>query len=157
MTRIGGTKPPGGPDPTGPTPPEEPAAPRPREGSTPGRLTSKVADALERTPQLGKRLEALSAKAVAGRIQFTSEHLAEIAAAFAAVLRESPRADRKERARLFARAVLKHKRIGKLLESAPEAELESLFEAVAAQLDGSPVFAQLVDEVTEGARKIDLG
>jgi hypothetical protein len=72
-------------------------------------------------------------------------------------LKQHPRADRKERARLFARAILKKKKLNKLLEQAPEGEVENLFENIAEQLDSSPVFAQLVDDVTEGAKKINLG
>jgi hypothetical protein len=164
MTRIGGGgRPPKDPDSVGQ--PKEPADLHSKEGVQKFReaagkekVPSKVVDSFERAaPQIEKQLQAMSGKAIAGQIQFTSEQLAQIAAAFAGIVKQHPRADRKERARLFAKAILKHRRIGKLFESVDEEDLEDMFEDIAEQLDGSPVFAQLVDDVTEGARKISLG
>jgi hypothetical protein len=108
-------------------------------------------------PQIETSLQNITGKALAGKLQFSNEELAQLAAAFAVVLKQYPRADRKERAKLFAKTLLRKKRIAKLLESADEEQVEKLFENIAEQLDGSPVFAQLVDDVTEGARKINLG
>ncbi|MBN1960461.1 MAG: hypothetical protein JW841_05905 [Deltaproteobacteria bacterium] len=104
-----------------------------------------------------KQLQSLSGKALARQIQFTSVQLAEIAAAFAVIMKRYPRASRKERARRFAKTILKHKRIGKLFEEAEEEELEKMFDAIAEQLDGSPMFAQLIEDVSEGASKMMLG
>jgi hypothetical protein len=129
-----------------------------REAAKSEKVPAQVVDSFERAaPELDKQLKALAGKALAGPIKFSSEQLAQIAAAFAGIIVQHPRADRKDRAHLFARAILKHKRIGQLFESADERELESMFETIAAQLDGSPVFAQLVEEVTEGVRKLTLG
>jgi hypothetical protein len=116
-----------------------------------------ITDRFERAaPQIDKVL-AQGGQAIAGKIQFSNAELAQLAAIFASILKQAPRADRKERARLFARAILKKKKLGKLLDAAPEAEVEAMFENIAEQLDSSPVFAQLVDDVTEGAKKINLG
>jgi len=129
-----------------------------REAAGKEKVPSKVVDSFERAgPQLEKQLQAISGKVLAGKINFTSEHLAALAGAFAAIVKQNPRADRKDRARLFARAIIKHKRIGKIFDEADEQDLEKMFDTIAEQLDGSPVFAQLVDDVTEGARKINLG
>ena len=129
-----------------------------REAATPEKATPAAVDSFEHAAsQLERKLQAISSKVIAGQIKFTSEHFAELAAAFAAIVRRHPKAGRKERARLFARGILKHKRIGKLFEQASEDELEEMCDTIAAQLDGSPVFAQLVENVTEGARKITLG
>src|SRR5689334_20531625 len=83
------------------------------------------------------------AKTLAGKLQFTNEELAQLAATFAGLLKQNPRADRKQRAKLFAKAILQKKRIAKLFEDADEEDVEKLFEDIAEQLDGSPVFAQL--------------
>ncbi len=129
-----------------------------REAAGKEKVPEQVVDSFERAaPQIEKQLQAISGKALAGKIHFTSEHLAALAGAFAAIFKQHPRAGRKERARMFARAILKNKRMGKVFESADEKDLEKMFDTIAEQLDGSPVFAQLVDEVTEGARKMSLG
>ena len=55
---------------------------------------------------------------------------------------------------LFAKAVLKKKKkLAKLLDSADEEEVEAFFGAIAEQLEGSPVFAQLLDDVSEESIK----
>jgi hypothetical protein len=128
-----------------------------REAAAKENVPKAITDRFERAaPNIEKSLQ-MSGKAIAGKIQFTNEDLASLAATFAGILKQHPRADRKERARLFARAILKKKKLNKLLEQAPEGEVENLFENIAEQLDSSPVFAQLVDDVTEGAKKINLG
>ncbi len=162
MTRIGGGGPkqPGG---VGHTPPASDLHTREgvqkfRDAAKTENVPSKVVDSFERAaPKLDAQLSAISGKALAGQLKFGSAELAQLAGAFALIVKQHPRADRKERARLFARAIAAHRRIGKLFEGADERELEDLFDGIAEQLDGSPVFAQLVDDVTEGARKIDLG
>jgi len=118
----------------------------------------QVVDHFERAaPQITQQLKAMAGKkALAPSIQFTSEHLAELAQAFAGMLRKKPGADRRERARMFARAILRSRKFGKIFDEADEAELESLYQQIAGQLDGSPVLAQLVDDVTEGARKMSV-
>jgi hypothetical protein len=58
---------------------------------------------------------------------------------------------------MFAKAILRSRKLGRIFDEADEEELETLYEEIAGQLDGSPVLAQLVDEVTEGARKLSLG
>lgn len=129
-----------------------------REAAGKENVPKPVLDKFERAaPQIERQIQSLSAKQLMGQIKFTSEHLAQLAGAFASILKQHPRADRKERAKLFARAIIKNKRIQKLFEDADEQEIENMFEKIAEQLDGSPVFAQLVDDVTEGAKKINLG
>ena len=116
-------------------------------------VPTKIVDRFEKAgPQLERTLQAM-----AGKIKFTNVELAQIARAIAVFVLQNPNADRKTRARAFARAILKRKKFGKIfegLDESDEAKLEEMFEIIADQLDGSPVLAQLVDEVTEGARKI---
>ncbi|OGR09251.1 MAG: hypothetical protein A2341_24200 [Deltaproteobacteria bacterium RIFOXYB12_FULL_58_9] len=115
--------------------------------------SNKVLDSFQRVaPQLAK----LAGKKMGG-IQFTNEHLAQVAMAFAGLLRKNPNAQRRERARMFAKAFLTSRKFGQIFDQADESELESIYDQIGDQLDGSPVLAQLVDEVTEGARKINLG
>jgi hypothetical protein len=96
-------------------------------------------------------------QAITGKLKFSSQELAAIATAFAAVLAKYPNADRRKRAQLFARTLLrKQKPFDRLFADADESELEEMFNLLGDQLEGSPRFAQLVDEVTEGAKKINL-
>lgn len=115
-----------------------------------------VVDRFEKAaPQITQKLEAMAGKKGVGpAIIFANEHMEQVAKAFAGMLRKKPGADRKTRARMFAKAILKHGKFGKIFDEADEEELETLYEQIAGQLDGSPVLAQLVDEVTEGARKM---
>ncbi|MEZ0312198.1 MAG: hypothetical protein ACAI38_10515 [Myxococcota bacterium] len=84
-----------------------------------------------------------------GPIQFTNQQLAQVAEQFAILLRKNPSADRKARARMFAQCIIRGKKFGKIFDQADERELETLYDAIASQLDGVPVLAQLVDEVTD--------
>jgi hypothetical protein len=84
-----------------------------------------------------------------GPVQFTNQQLAQIAEQFAILLRKNPQADRKQRARMFAQSIIKNSKFGKIFDKADERELETLYDAIASQLDGVPVLAQLVDEVTD--------
>ncbi len=84
-----------------------------------------------------------------GPIQFTNQQLAQIAEQFAIMLRKNPSADRKSRAKMFAQCIIRGKKFGRIFDQADERELETLYEAIASQLDGVPVLAQLVDEVTD--------
>jgi len=84
-----------------------------------------------------------------GPVQFTNQQLAQIAEQFAVLLRKNPQADRKQRARMFAQSIIKNSKFGKIFDKADERELETLYDAIAQQLDGVPVLAQLVDEVTD--------
>ncbi len=81
--------------------------------------------------------------------KLSSADLAQVIQTFAAVLRRNPKANRKERAKLFAKSLLKGKKLGKLFADASESDLDDMFEAIAEQLDGSPVIADLVDDVSE--------
>jgi hypothetical protein len=119
----------------------------------------KVMDTFQRVaPQLTQKLgDMAAAKGTTGGIQFTNEHLAEVAMAFAGMLRRKPNANRRERSRMFAKALLKSRKFGRIFDEEDEQALEKVYDVIGDQLDGSPVLAQLVDEVTEGARKINLG
>jgi hypothetical protein len=127
-----------------------------------------VVDSFQRAgAQLQAKLESLSGPALAQRISFSNEQLAVLARTVAGIIQQNPGADRKDRAKLFAKAILKKKgmqkrgRLAHLLDDENEEHsdqdrraLETLYEMVADQLDATPVFAQLVDEVTESVRKI---
>lgn len=117
----------------------------------------RVVDRFVGTPDLSRGIEGLAGKKILGPIQFTNQHLAQVAMQFASMLRTNPNADRRARARMFAKAFLKNKKFGRIFDQADENDLENLYDQLAEQLDASPVFAQLVDEITEGARKINLG
>ncbi|MFC1610682.1 hypothetical protein ACFL6C_06980 [Myxococcota bacterium] len=160
-TKVGGGGPPIKPD--APKQADEAAKGQAKEGATQEThkkqvASKKVMDSFQRVaPQLTQRLEGMAAKKAMTGIQFTSEHLAQVAMAFAGLLRKKPGADRRERARMFAKAFLKSRKFGKIFDEADEEDLEDIYDLIGDQLDGSPVLAQLVDEVTEGARKINLG
>lgn len=129
---------------------------------TSGAKEQAVQDSFER-PQGGlsgsglkAHLQTLAARAAPGKVTFSNEDLAYLANTFAALIRQNPKASRSKRAKLFTRAILKgNKKLGKLLEKVPEAEAEAMFDAVADALDGSPVFAQMVDQVTDEAVKLN--
>ena len=159
MTRIGGAPPPKKGDAIDGPRKEEGSAQTPApESPAPKSTSSKVMDSFQRVaPQLSERLGAMAGKKAMPSIQFTSEHLAQVAMAFAGLLRKKPGASRRERARMFARAFLKSRKFGAIFDEADEEELEEIYDLIGDQLEGSPVLAQLVDDVTEGARKIPLG
>jgi hypothetical protein len=144
----------------GETAPKEPANLHTKQGIEQFReaarregLPDKTIDRFEKAgPRLEKTLESLTAK-----VQFTNAELAQIAAAIAVLVGNNPGADRKKRAKLFTRAILKRRPFDKMfanLDPADETRLEEMFEIISDQLDGSPVLAQLVEEVTEGARRL---
>jgi len=124
-----------------------------REAARREGLPEKAIDRFEKAgPQLTKTIEALTAK-----VQFSNAELAQIAAAIAVLVGKNRGADRKTRAKMFARTILKRRPFDKMfanLDSADEARLEEMLENISDQLDGSPVLAQLVEEVTEGAAKL---
>lgn len=159
MSKIsGGGRPPG----NTPPPPTDlntkEGAQKFRQAAGKEKVPSKVVDSFERAaPQLNQQLRAMASKVSRQQLQFNSQALAQLAGMFAAVMKQNPKADRKERARLFARTILEHQKMGKLLEGASEQDLEAMFDTIAQQLDSSPVLAQLVDEITESSRKINLG
>ena len=105
--------------------------------------------------QLGSRLQALAGKATTAKIQFSNEDIAYLASTFAAILKQNPQATRLKRARLFAKAILKRKRLRKAFAGVPEQEMEQMCDTIGDVLDSSPVFGQLVDNVTDGASKLD--
>lgn len=161
MSKIGG----GGipPKTPGTTPAEnQPADLKTKDGvqkfrETAGKdIPTKVVDSFSRAgPALESKLQSLSNK-VSPKLNFTNADLALLAQTFAHILKKNPNADRLKRAKLFAQAIIKKRRFGKIFENADEEELEEMFDLIASQLDESPVFAQLVDDVTESARKINL-
>lgn len=171
MTRIGG----GGPPKPGTLPPtDKPADLKSKEGvqqfkDAAGTLVpQKVVDSFQRAgPALEATLQNLGSTALAQKLNFTNEDLALLARTFAGLLRSHPNANRRERSKMFAKAILKKKGTGKrsklnrLLDDENEDHddndrraLEELYEMIAAQLDTTPIFAQLVEEVTESVRKI---
>ena len=157
MTRIGG----GGPKP----PPDGSEAVKQAQAQTgqPKEATSKdaqkttgqnkITDQFEMAGPLANKLNSLAGKKGAGQTQFSNADIGELVKAFAATLRQNSDADRLKRARLFAQLVLKSKKLKKLFGNADEADLEEMFEIIAEQLDGSPFFAQLLDDVCEETLK----
>lgn len=104
--------------------------------------------------QLQTRLQNLANRPQAAKLQFSSDDLAYLAQTFAALVQQNPGANRLKRARLFAKAILKRSRIRHMFAGVPDAEMEQMCDAIADVLDGSPVFGQLVDNVTEGTGKL---
>jgi hypothetical protein len=171
MARISG----GGPPKPGTLPPtDQPANLQTKEGvkqfkeAAGKQVPQKVVDSFQRAGlALEAKLQNLSGTALAQKLNFTNQDLALLARTFAGLLRSFPNADRRERSKLFAKAILKKKgaskrsRLNDLLDDENEEldekdrrALEELYEVLAEQLDSTPVFAQLVDEVTQSARKI---
>ena len=107
---------------------------------------------------LANHLQALQAQRGKVKLQFSNAEMAELVKTFGAILKQNPQADRKKRAKLFAEALLKKKKkFKKFFSSAAEQDLENLFDAIAEQLESSPVFAQLVDNVSEESIKFAGG
>ena len=166
MSRIGG----GGIPPKGTQATEQKADLKSKEGiqqfkqAAGKEVPQKVVDSFQRAgPALETKIQQLSSKALAAKLNFTNEDLAMLARVFNDILRKNPSADRLKRAKLFAKAILKKKKgkLAKLFDEDNEdyteedrQSLEEMFEIIAEQLDSTPVFAQLIDEVTESARKI---
>ena len=114
-------------------------------------------DQFERTVKAGaqtlaKNIGGLAAKSGI-KDRFTSADLAYLASTFAAILLKNPGADRAQRARLFARAILDRKK--KWARKMTDKELEDMCESIGDVLDTTPVFGQLVDNVTDGANKMN--
>ena len=156
MTRIGGgSKPPSTP----PTQATEQAGQKAqaKEGQAAQKsdAAAKPGDQFEAVrPSLASRLQSLQGQKLGAKLNFSNADLADLVRAFAGVLKQNPGADRLKRAKLFAKAVLKKKKkLRKLLDSADEEEVEAFFGAIAEQLEGSPVFAQLLDAVSEESIK----
>lgn len=161
MSRIGGGQPPK-PD----APPEAGVSKtettsKAETGASPARpgpVTQRIVDTFQRAqPSLENQLQQLpgvAAGKATAKVGFSSAELGALAQAFAAILRSHPQADRKLRAQLFARTVLKKGRLRRLLADASETELEKMFEVIADHLESSPRWAQLVDDVSENAKKL---
>lgn len=160
MTKIGGSgRPPADPklqpSTTEKAQAEKPAAGMDKPAAAGGE--KKVLDAFERAG-LPQRLEAIAGKKTTlGPVQFTNQHLAQVAEQFAVMLRKNPTADRKTRAKMFAKAILRSQKFGRIFDEADEKDLESLYDAIASQLDSSPGLAQLVDEVTDWSLRSPIG
>jgi hypothetical protein len=171
MTRIGS----GGPPKAGTVPTAEQTADlKTKEGlqqfkEVAGRhVPQQVVDSFQRAgPALEAKLQNLSGQALAAKLNFTNEDLALLARTFAGILRAHPNATRYERSKLFAKAILQKKgspkrgKLSRLLDEENEGydendrrALEELYDVIAEQLDSTPVFAQLVEDVTESVRKI---
>lgn len=162
--RIGG-RPGGSADIPLQTPEETPAK------APTGKLASETAapkevdvkDAFERQGQpnvnqaLQTRLAGVSPKTLAQvqKLQFTSDDLAYLAQTFSALVAQNPGLNRLKRARMFARAILKRSRIRHMFQGVSESEMEQMCDAIGDVLDGSPVFGQLVDNVSEGTGKLN--
>ena len=104
------------------------------------------------TQTLAKNIVGLAAKSGI-KDRFTNADLAYLASTFAAILLKNPGADRAQRARLFARAILDRKK--KWARKMTDKELEDMCENIGDVLDTTPVFGQLIDNVTDGANKMN--
>ena len=104
---------------------------------------------------LASRLQAARGKST--KLQFQNVELADLVKTYAAVLKQNPNADRLKRAKLFAKAVLKRRKLSKLFSGTAESDLENLCDAIAEQLEASPVFGQLLDEVSQQSSQITTG
>jgi hypothetical protein len=90
------------------------------------------------------------------RLNFSSAELGNIAQGFAALLRRNPNASRKERARLFAAQVLKHKKLGAKLSAKLDAStFEEMLDALSEQLESAPGLSQWLDNLSDAARPTD--
>lgn len=155
MTRIGG----GGPKP----PPDANEAVKQAQTGPKQKATSEsagkaagktqVADQFELASPLANKLSNLAGKKGVGKQQFSNAEIGELVKAFATTLRQNSTADRLKRASLFAKLVLKNKKLNKLFGNLDDADLEEMFGLIAEQLDGSPFFAQLLDDVCEETLK----
>ena len=114
---------------------------------------NKVADKFELAGPLANKLNSLTGKKGIGKAQFSNADIGELVKAFATTLRQNPNVDRRKRAKLFAQLILKGKKLKKLFGNVDESDLEEMFELIAEQLDGSPFFAQLLDDVCEETLK----
>jgi hypothetical protein len=118
-------------------------------------VPKRVVDSFEKAGvNIEKKLTSMGAK-----LRFTNEDLAQLARLFSGVLMKNPNADRKKRAKLFAKTIIKNRRFGRIFDDLDEEDqerLEDMYEMIAEQLDSSPRLAQLVEEVTEGARKFTI-
>lgn len=132
-------------------------------------VPQKVVDSFQRAgANIEAKLAGLSGTALAATLKFTNEDLALLARIFAKVLHQHPDADRRLRAKLFAKTILtkktkggKKSKLSRLLDEDDEdleendrQALEELYEMLAEQLDSTPRFAALVEEVTESVKKI---
>jgi len=153
MTRIGG----GGPKPPPDSNKVVTQSQTPSEGSKEiaakdakkSGTSEKIADKFE----LATKLSSLTGKKGMGKTQFSNAEIAELVKAFAGILKQNPTADRLKRARLFAASVLRGKKLKKLFGNIDEGELEEMFDLIAEQLEGSPFFAQLLEDVCEETLK----
>jgi hypothetical protein len=129
-----------------PLPSAKPTVPPPARG-----------DLFERSSGVGaqieSRLQPLANKSQAAKVHFSSQDLEALANTFASILSENPQADRLKRARLFAAAILRRKRLKKLFAGVADQEMEQMCDIIGDVLDSSPVFGQLVDNVTQDASK----
>ncbi len=148
MTKIGDGRPQVGNVQPGQTERADKTEARPADSSAKG--AEKVMDSFVKA-NIAQGLAGIATKNKpnVGQIQFTNQQLAQVAEQFAILLRKNPSADRKARARMFAQCIIRGKKFGKIFDQADERELETLYDAIASQLDGVPVLAQLVDEVTD--------
>lgn len=99
------------------------------------------------------RLQSTAGLGAAARRHFSSEDMASLAATLATIVSQFPAALRQQRAHLFARAILRRKRLRHLFSGLTEAEMETMCDVIGDVLDSSPLFGQLVDDVAEDAGK----
>ncbi len=151
MSKIGAT-PPKGPV----TPSENATSPgtevgKPRTEPRSDSFTTGAA-AQSRSPAINTLAQQLHT--AAPRLQFANADYAELARIFAGIISQNPGLERNERASRYARAILNRKRFKKLLGTMSEAEIGKLCDAIGDALSDSPVFGELIEEVSDGASKL---
>ena len=132
-----------------PAPRSEPGA----ESAPPQAVDSFTLRDDKKMAQLETKLQHVAQK-TSQKLHFSNDDLRLLAQTFAATMRLHPDAERQVRARLFAEAVLKQKRLRRLLEKTSNKELEAMCDSIGDVLENSPVFAKLVDDVSDGASKL---
>lgn len=153
MTRIGGGGPKPPPDADKTIAKQSAASEEAKEIA--GKEASKAAGGEKITDkfELANKLSSMAGKKGMGKTQFSNAEIAELVKTFAGVLKQNPTADRLKRARLFAASVLRGKKLKKLFGNVDEGELEEMFDLIAEQLEGSPFFAQLLEDVCDETLK----
>ena len=148
---------PPGSAPTAETPPS-PAEKKRSGAASPAGTEPAPADMFEHSAAVGAklqdRLSPLAKRTQAGKIHFTNKDIEQLANTFASIIADNPQADRLRRAQKFAAAVLRQKKLKKLFEGLSEHETEKMCDTIGEVLNDSPVFGQMVDNVTEGAGKL---
>jgi hypothetical protein len=124
-------------------------------GTAPSSSDAFVRQSTQLSHQIENRLQAFSAqKNTPVKLQFSNEDLAYLAQAFGSVLKQHPNTNRLKKAQLFAKEVLRRKKLAQLFSDVSEEHFEDICTLIGEQLENSPVFAQMVEDVATEALKV---